>query len=169
MRGLSQADKEQWKKWNIKKISLGDFPVGPMAKTHTPNTGGPGSLPVWETRSCMPPLRPGVCVFSHLQLFAMPWTVASQTPLPFTISNSCPLSQWCYLIMSSSATCFWSPSVLPSIRVFSNESALSIRWPKDWSFSFSISPCNEYSGLISFRIDWFDLLAVLGTLKSTTK
>ena len=122
MRGLSQADKEQWKKWNIKKISLGDFPVGPMAKTHTPNTGGPGSLPVWETRSCMPPLRPGVCVFSHLQLFAMPWTVASQTPLPFTISNSCPLSQWCYLIMSSSATCFWSPSVLPSIRVFSDES-----------------------------------------------
>ena len=58
------------------------------------------------------------------------------------------------------------PSIFPSIRVFSNESILPIRWPKDWSFSFSISPSNEYSGLISFRIDWFDLLAVQGTLKS---
>ena len=58
------------------------------------------------------------------------------------------------------------PSIFPSIRVFSNESALCIRWPKDWSFSFSISPSNEYSGLISFRIDWLDLLAVQGTLKS---
>ena len=58
------------------------------------------------------------------------------------------------------------PSVSPSIRIFSNESALCIRWPKDWSFSFSISPCNEYSRLISFRIDWLDLLAVQGTLKS---
>ena len=58
------------------------------------------------------------------------------------------------------------PSVFPSIRVFSNESALRIRWPEFWSFSFSISPSNEYSGLISFRIDWFDLLAVQGTLKS---
>ena len=58
------------------------------------------------------------------------------------------------------------PSIFPSIRVFSNESALRIRWPEYWSFSFSISPSNEYSGLISFRIDWFDLLAVQGTLKS---
>ena len=58
------------------------------------------------------------------------------------------------------------PSIFPSIRVFSNESVLHIRWPKDWSFSFSISPSNEYSGLISFRIDWFDLFAVQGTLKS---
>ena len=58
------------------------------------------------------------------------------------------------------------PSILPSIRVFSNESALCIRWPKDWSFSFSISPSSEFSGLISFRMDWFDLLAVQGTLKS---
>ena len=58
------------------------------------------------------------------------------------------------------------PSIFPSIRVFSNEPALHIRWPKDWSFSFSISPSNEYSGLISFRMDWLDLLAVQGTLKS---
>ena len=61
---------------------------------------------------------------------------------------------------------FLSPSIFPSIRVFSNESVLHIRWPKDWSFSFSISPSNEHSGLISFRIDWLDLLAVQGTLKS---
>ena len=61
---------------------------------------------------------------------------------------------------------FLPPSIFPSLRVFSNESVLHIRWPKDWSFSFSISPSNEYSGLISFRIDWFDLLAVQGTLKS---
>ena len=61
---------------------------------------------------------------------------------------------------------FLPPSILPSIRVFSNESALRIRWPKDWSFSFSISPSNEYSGLISFRMDWLDLLAVQGTFKS---
>ena len=61
---------------------------------------------------------------------------------------------------------FLLPSIYPSIRIFCNELALSIRWPKDWSFSFSISPSNEYSGLISFRIDWFDLLAVQGTLRS---
>ena len=58
------------------------------------------------------------------------------------------------------------PSIFPSIRVFPNESAVCIRWPKDWSFSYSISPSNEYSGLVSFRIDWFDLLTVQGTLKS---
>ena len=61
---------------------------------------------------------------------------------------------------------FLPPSIFPSIRVFSNESVLHIRWPKDWTFSFNISPSNEYSGLISFRIDWLDLLAVQGTLKS---
>ena len=86
---------------------------------------------------------------------------------PRVCSNSCPFSQWCYLTISSSATPFLlPPSISPSIRVFSNESALHIRWPKYWSFSFSISPSNEYSGLISFRIDWFDLLAVQGTLRS---
>ena len=79
-------------------------------------------------------------------------------------SNSCLLSQWCCLIISSSAALL--PSVFPSIRVFSNELAQRIRWPKYWSFSFSISPSKEYSGVIFFRIDWFDLLAVQGTLKS---
>ena len=81
-------------------------------------------------------------------------------------SNSCPLNQWCHPTISSSVVPFFLPSVFPSIRVFSNESALHNRWPKYWSFSFSISPSNEYSRLICFRIDWFDLLAVQGTLKS---
>ena len=77
-------------------------------------------------------------------------------------SNSCPLSQWCYPTISSSVTHF---SIFPSIRVFPIESALCIRWPRYWSFSSSISPSNEYSGLISFIMDWFDLLAVQGTTK----
>ena len=82
-------------------------------------------------------------------------------------SSSCPLSRWCYRTISSSVVPFiLLPSVFPITRVFSNESALHIRWPKYWRFSFSISPSSAYSGLISFRIDFFDLLAVQGTLKS---
>jgi len=88
------------------------------------------------------------------------------SPSPVAYSNSCPLSQWCHPIISSSAIPFLPPPVFPSIRVFSNELALCIMWPKYWSFSFSLSPSNEYSRLISFRIDWFELLAVQGTLKS---
>ena len=89
------------------------------------------------------------------------------SPTPRVYSDSCPLSQWCHPAISSSVVPFSSPpSVFPSIRVFSNESALPIRWPKYWSFSFSISPSNEYSGLISFRMYWLYLLAVQGTLKS---
>ena len=81
-------------------------------------------------------------------------------------SSSRSLSQWCHPTISSSVVLFSSRlPFFPSIRVFSNESVLWIRWPKDWSFSFSISPSNEYSLLISFRIDWFDLLIVQGTLK----
>ena len=82
-------------------------------------------------------------------------------------SNSCPLGWWCHPTISSSVVPFSSQaSILPSIRVFSSKSVLHIRWPKYWSFSFSISPSNEYSWLISLRVDWFDLLAVQGTLKS---
>ena len=80
-------------------------------------------------------------------------------------SDSCPSSQWCHATISPSVVPSLPPSVFSSIRVFPNESALQIRLPQYWSFSFSISPSNEYSGLISFRIDWFDLLAVQGTLK----
>jgi len=90
------------------------------------------------------------------------------SPAPGTYSNSCPLSQWCHPTISYSLChpLLPLPSIFPSITVFSNESVLCIRWPKYWSFSFSISPSNEYSGLISFTIDWCDLLAVQGTLRS---
>ena len=89
------------------------------------------------------------------------------SPTPRVYSNSCPRSRWCHPAISPSVVPFSPPpSIFPSIRVFSSESPLHIRWPKYWSFSFSISPSNEYSGLISFRMDWLDLLAVQGTLKS---
>ena len=80
--------------------------------------------------------------------------------------NPCPLSWWCHSTIILCRPLLLLPSSLPSIRVFSNESALHIRWPKYWSFSFSISPSNEHPGLISFRMDWLDLIAVQGTLKS---
>ena len=89
------------------------------------------------------------------------------SPIPWACSDSCPSSWWCYLTISSSfCPLLLLPSIFPSIRVFSKESALHIRWLNYWNFSFSISPSNEYSGLISFRMDWFDLLSVQGTLKS---
>ena len=89
------------------------------------------------------------------------------SPTPGVYSNSCPLGWWCHPTISSCVIPFSSClQSFPSIRVFSNESALRIRWPKYWSFSFNISPSNESSGLISFRMDWLDLLAVQGTLKS---
>ena len=99
----------------------------------------------------------------------IPWTAAHQSSLSFTISQSLLKFMPIESVMPSNhlILCYpllLLPSVFPSIRVFSNESALFIRWPKYWSFS--ISPLNEYPGLISFRIDWFDLLAVQGTLKS---
>ena len=81
------------------------------------------------------------------------------SPSPRACSNSCPSSQWCHALLLL-------PSILPSIRVFSNESVLFMKWPNYWSLSFSFSPSNEYSGLISLRIDWFEVLAVQGTLKS---
>ena len=87
------------------------------------------------------------------------------TSAPRAYSNSCPLSWWCHPTISSSVILL-PPSIIPSIRVFSNESVLRIRWPKYWSFSFSISPSNEHSGLISFRMDCLDLLAAQGSLKS---
>ena len=108
---------------------------------------------------------------SHVWLFATPWTAACQVSLSFTISWSLLKFMSIELVMSPNhfILChllLFLPSIFPSIRVFSNEMALHIRWPKYWSFSFSISSSNDYSGLISFRIDWFDRLAVWGTLKS---
>ena len=89
------------------------------------------------------------------------------SPTPRAYSNSCPLSQWCHPTISFSVIPFSSClQLFPVSGLFTNESVLCIRWPKYWSFRFSISPSNEYSGLISFRMDWLDLLAVQGTLKS---
>ena len=88
------------------------------------------------------------------------------SPTPGASSDPCLLSRWCHPTASSCRQLLLLPSVFPSIRVFSNKSVLCIRWTKYWSFSFNISPSNKYSGLISFRIDWLDLLAVQGTLKS---
>ena len=88
------------------------------------------------------------------------------SPTPRAYSNSCPSSWCCHSTISSCHPLPLLPSIFHSIRVFSNESVLCIRWPKYWNFSFSISPSNEYSGLISFRMDWLDLLAVQRTLKS---
>ena len=85
---------------------------------------------------------------------------------PRVYPNSCPVSWWCHPTVSSSVVPSLPALIFPSIRVFSNESVLHIRWPKYWSFSFNISPSNECSRLISFRMDWVDLLAVQGTLKS---
>ena len=106
----------------------------------------------------------------HIWFFAIPWTAAHQASLSFTISlvcsNSCPSSRWCHQTISSSVPPFsFGLQSFPAPKS-SNELALPIRWPKYWSFSFSISPSNGYSGLISFRMDWLDLLAVQGTLKS---
>ena len=107
---------------------------------------------------------------SHVQLFATPWTAARQASLSITNSWSFLKLMSIESVMPSNRLIFCHPlllpSIFPSIRVFSNESALCIRWPKYWSFSFCISPSNEYSGLISFRMDWLDLLSVQGTLKS---
>ena len=110
-------------------------------------------------------------MLSHVQLLqphGLQHTSLLCPPLsPRVCWNSCPLSQWCHpTISSSAAPFFFLPSIFPSIRGFSNESALHIRWPKYWSFNFIISPSSEYSGFISFRIDWFAFLAVQGTLKN---
>ena len=88
------------------------------------------------------------------------------SPTPRAYSNSCPSCPWCHSTISSCHSLLLPPSIFPSIRVFSKESIHCIRWPKYWSFSFNVSPSNNYSGLTSFRIDWFDLLSVKGTLKS---
>ena len=108
---------------------------------------------------------------SRVQPFATPWTAAHQASLSITNSRSPPKPMSIELLMSSNylilcCPLLLLPSIFPSIRVFSNESALHIWWPKYWSFSFNISPSHERSGLISFRMDWLDLLAVQGTLKS---
>ena len=116
-------------------------------------------------------IRSSVQSLSPVQLFMTPWTTACQVSL--SITNSCCLLKFMSFepVMPSNHLILCRPllfpcSIFPSIRVFSNESVLCIRWPKYWCFTFNISPSNEYSGLISFRMDWLDLLAVQGTFKS---
>ena len=109
--------------------------------------------------------------FSHVRLFVTPWTAARQTSLSITNSQSLLKLTSIESVMPSNHLILCHPllllpSIFPSIRVFSNESVLLIRWPKYWSFNFSISPFSEYSGLISLRMDWLNLLAVHGTFKS---
>ena len=108
---------------------------------------------------------------SHVPLFESPWTIACQASQSFTISQSLLKLMSTESVIPSShlilrCPFLLLPSIFPSIRIFSNESALCIRWSKYWNFSFSISPSNEYSGLISFRMDWLDLLSIQETLKS---
>ena len=112
-----------------------------------------------------------VQLLSRMKLFVTPWTAACQASLSVANSQSLLKLMSIESVMPSNHLILCHPllllpSIFPSIRVFSNESVLCIRWPKYWSFSFSISLSNEYSGLISFRMDWLDLLAVQGTLKS---
>ena len=119
-------------------------------------------------------LRMSLLFFSHSIVSDSFWPHGPQhtrlpclLPSPGACSNTCPLSRWCpsnHLILCGPL--LLPPSIFPSIRVFSNESALHIRWSKYWSFSFNISPSNEHPGLISFKMNWLDLLALQGTLKS---
>ena len=127
------------------------------------------------TQSCLT-LRPhglysSVQSLRHVWLFATPWTVALQASLSITNSQSLLKLMSIELVMPANYLILCHSlllllSIFPRIRVFSNESVFHIRWPKHWSFSFIISPSKEYSGLISFRMDWLDLLAVQGTLKN---
>ena len=124
----------------------------------------------WEDGFCLLQFS-SVHLFSRVLLFATPWTAARQASLSITNSQSSPKPMSIESVMPSNHLILCRPllllpSIFPSIRIFSNESALHIRYPKYWSLSFNISPTNEHPGLISFRMDWLDLLAVQGTLKS---
>ena len=124
-----------------------------------------------DPHSCLKAQFSSLQSLSHVRLFVTPWTAACQASLSITNSQSLLKLMSIESVMSFKhlilcRRLLLPPSIFPSIRVFSNESVLGIRWPKYWSFTFSISLFNEYSGLISFRMDWLDLLAVQGTLKS---
>ena len=124
----------------------------------------------WEIKTFKLKFMNSAQFLSHVWLFATPWIAAHQASLFITNSRSLLKLMSFELVMPSNHLILCRPlllpSIFPSIRVFSNESALHIRWPKYWSFSFNISPSNEHPELISLRMDWLDLLAVQGTLKS---
>ena len=164
--------------------------VGPVAKTLLSQCRGPGLIPGQGTRSYMLKLRvelpchtgewrsqvrqlrsdiSSVQSLSRVQLFATPWIAARQAPLSITNSRSLPKLMESVTPSSHLILCrllFLLPPIPSSIRVFSNESTLLIRWPKYWCFSFSIIPSKKHPGLISFRMHWLDLFAVQGTLRS---
>ena len=139
--------------------------VYPLRGTGTPSQGYTVVSWLLLTCLCIPSLPDSVQLLSCVRLFATPWTAAHQASLSITNSRSLLKLMSVESVMPSNhlilcCPCLLPPSIFPNSRVFSNESALCIRWPQYWSFSFSISPSNEYSGLISFRMDWFDLLAI---------
>ena len=142
-----------------------------MARTKDSETGIQDVESEWEWNEVQYNWVVVVWLPSSVWLFATPWTIALQASLSLTISYSLPKFMCIASVMPSSHLILWHPllllpSLFPSIRDFSNESDFCIRWPKYWSFSFSISPSNEYSGLISLKIVWFDLFAVQRTLRS---
>ena len=131
----------------------------------------PGEGRTHNVEDCQDAQFSSVQLLSHVRLFVTPWIPARQASLSITNSQSSPKCMSIETVMPSShlilcCPLFLLPTIRLSIRVFSNESTLHMRWPKYWSFSVSISPSNEYPGLISFRMDWLDLLAIQGTLKS---
>ena len=128
-------------------------------------------IPIWPSNFTPGNQFSSVQLLSRVWVFAIPWTAACQASLSIPNSPSLLKLMSTESVMPSShlilcCPLLLPPSVFPSVRVFSNELALCIRWPKYWSFSFNISPSNEHPGLISFRMDWLDLLAAQGTLKS---
>ena len=163
MRPWSMTSSKQWRQIDLAKwedLKLGAPELDELAMRDN------GSIVVeWG------PLKSFIVVQLLSWLFVTPWTAARQSSLSFTIFQSLLKLISIESVMRSNNLTLWHPllllpSIFPSIRVFSNESVLRIRWPKYWSFNFSISPSNEYSGLISFGIDWFDHLVIHGTLKN---
>ena len=173
--GASSAD--MYTPPRVKQITSGEL----LSDTGKPSLTFCGDLEGWEKggrrkkEGAYTHIYPftSVQLLSHVQLFATPWTAARKASLSITNSRSPPKPMSIKSVMPSNHLILCRPllllpSVFPSIRVFSNESVLHIRWSKDWSFSFSISPSNAHSGLISFRMDWLDLLAVQGTVFANT-
>ena len=156
-----------YNKMNQPYMYMSPLPLELLSHCHPhPTTIGCHRAPAWAP--CIIQL---LLLFSRVQLFMTPWTAAHQASLSFTIAQSLLKLMSIESVMPSNHLVLYCPllllpSIFPSISIFSNELALCIRWPKYWNFSFSISPSNEYSGLISFRMDWLDLLAVQGTFKS---
>ena len=165
-----EADRNCLGLWPITMcaLALTKNPLWPLLLQHS-SPLGQGLLLLRRVYSILTEFS-SVQSLSRVQLFATPWTAACQASLPITNSWSSPKPTSIESVMPSSHLILCRPlllpSIFPSIKVFSNESALLIRWPKYWSFSFNISPTNEHPGLISFRMDWLDLFGVQGTLKS---